>query len=138
MTEPHHLICANLSFGNLCVQSFPSQHILDSSILEEFADNNFKFDENRSKVSQWEGRKQCGKRRNCSLAISPFPTVFSKDLFCRQVKRSLFGKGLNWTNLRSLYNIEFRVIVNIAELRLDIDQRIISINHCKLFRFPVK
>ena len=27
------------------------------------------------------GRKHCGKRRNCSLrAISPFPTVFSKDL----------------------------------------------------------
>ena len=30
------------------------------------------------------GRKHCGKRRNCSLrAISPFPTVFSKDLYCR-------------------------------------------------------
>ena len=26
------------------------------------------------------GRKHCGKRRYCSLrAISPFPTVFSKD-----------------------------------------------------------
>ena len=33
------------------------------------------------------GRKHCGKRRNCSLrAISPFPTVFSKDMYCRQVK----------------------------------------------------
>ena len=32
-------------------------------------------------------RKHCGKRRNCSLrAISPFPTVFSKDLYCRHVK----------------------------------------------------
>ena len=32
-------------------------------------------------------RKHCGKRRNCSLrAISPFPTMFSKDLFCRHVK----------------------------------------------------
>ena len=29
------------------------------------------------------GRKHCGKRRNCSLgAISPFPTLFSKELFC--------------------------------------------------------
>ena len=28
------------------------------------------------------GRKQCGKRRNCSLrAISPFPTVFSKGFW---------------------------------------------------------
>ena len=35
------------------------------------------------------GRKHCGKRRNCSLrAISPFPTVFSKGLFLRGVKRS--------------------------------------------------
>ena len=34
------------------------------------------------------GKKHCGKRRNCSLrAISPFPTVFSKGLFPRGVKR---------------------------------------------------
>ena len=41
-------------------------------------------------------RKHCGKRRNCSLrAISPFSTVFSKDLNCRHVKnQGLFGKGL--------------------------------------------
>ena len=37
----------------------------------------------------------CGKRRNCSLrAISPFPTVFSKDLYCRHVKtRDCSGEG---------------------------------------------
>ena len=42
------------------------------------------------------GRKHCGKRRNCSLrAISPFPTVFSKDLYCRNVKLgACLGKGL--------------------------------------------
>ena len=41
------------------------------------------------------GRKHCGKKRNCSLrAISPFPTVFSKDLCCRHVKtRACLGKG---------------------------------------------
>ena len=34
------------------------------------------------------GRKHCGKRRNCLLqAISPFPTVISKGLFPRGVKR---------------------------------------------------
>ena len=34
------------------------------------------------------GGKHCGKRRNCSLqGISPFPTVFSKGLFPRGVKR---------------------------------------------------
>ena len=41
----------------------------------------------RKKVIQI-GRKHCGKRRNCSLrAISPLPTVFSKGLFPRGVKR---------------------------------------------------
>ena len=41
------------------------------------------------------GRKHCGKWRNCSLrAISPFPTVFSKDLCCRHVKtRACLRKG---------------------------------------------
>ena len=35
------------------------------------------------------GRKHRGKRRNCSLwAISPFPTVFSKDLYCRHCKKT--------------------------------------------------
>ena len=35
-----------------------------------------------------------GKRRNCSLrAVSPFPTVFSRDLSCRHVKtRACLGK----------------------------------------------
>ena len=31
---------------------FPKQHILDSSKLKEFADDNFKFDENGSKFSK--------------------------------------------------------------------------------------
>ena len=46
------------------------------------------------KVSQT-GRKHCGKRRNCSLwAISSFPTVFSEDLNCRQIKsRACLGNG---------------------------------------------
>ena len=40
-------------------------------------------------------RKHCGKRRNCLLrAISPFPTVFSKDFYYRLVKtRACLGKG---------------------------------------------
>ena len=41
------------------------------------------------------GRKHCGKRRNCSLgAVSPFPSVFLKDLDYRHVKsRACLGKG---------------------------------------------
>ena len=62
------------------VNPLPRQ-ILDSSKLKEFADDKWQ------KVIQT-GRKQCGKRRNCSLrAISPFPAVFSKGLFPRGVKR---------------------------------------------------
>ena len=41
------------------------------------------------------GRNYCWKRRNCSFrAISFFPKVFSKDLYCRHVKtKACFGKG---------------------------------------------
>ena len=46
--------------------------ILHSSKLKEFADDNIKFDEENT----------VGKG-----AISPFPTVFSKGLFPRDVKR---------------------------------------------------
>ena len=49
-------------------------------------------------MAEWSGlktgRKHCGKRRNCSSrAISLFSTVFSKDMYCRQVKtRACLGK----------------------------------------------
>ena len=60
-----------------CRLTFPKRQILDSSKLKEFADDNSKFDETYRK-----GRIHGGKRMNCSLqAISPFPTVFSKDLY---------------------------------------------------------
>ena len=68
-----------------CINPFPNHKILDWSKL---------------KVCRWQfqilwkwqkdpqrGRKHVGKRRNCSLwAISPFSTVFSKDLCCRHIK----------------------------------------------------
>ena len=72
---------------------FPKRQILDSSKFKEFADDNFKFDEgSRMLFKQVENT---GERRNCSLqAISPFPTVFSKDLYFRHVKtRACLGKG---------------------------------------------
>ena len=72
---------------------FPKRQILDSSKLEELADNNFKFTENDREFSI--RVENTGKRRNCLLrAISPFPTVFSKDLYCRLFKtRACLGKG---------------------------------------------
>ena len=55
---------------------------------------NFIYDENDSKFSR-RVEKHCWRRRNFSLqAISPFPTVFSKDLCSRHVKaRARLGKG---------------------------------------------
>ena len=83
--------------GKLTVfHPFPKQQILDSSNLKEFADDNFKFDGNGRKFSKT-GRKNCVKRRNClSRAISPFSTVFSKDLYCRH--------GLVWEGVNPFLN----------------------------------
>ena len=85
--------------------AFPKRPILDSSKLKEFADNNFESDNVLQK-----GRKICGKRRNCSSrAISPFPTVFSKALYCRYFKnQGLFGifQGLIGTSDRTMESSE--------------------------------
>ena len=66
------------------------RQILDSSKLKEFANDNFKFDENGRKLSK-------------SLqAISSFPTVFSKACFPGLQKASLCGNGLR--NVHSKIN----------------------------------
>ena len=67
---------------------FTKPQILDSSKLKEFADSNFKFDENCRKFSKWVVNT-IGKGESAS---SPFPTVFSKDLYSRLVKQGLFWK----------------------------------------------
>ena len=65
---------------------FPKRQILATSKLEEFAEDNLKFDENGGKFSK-RVENSVGKRRNYLLqAISPFPIVFSKDLYCGDVK----------------------------------------------------
>ena len=71
---------------------FPNDKFKTSK-LKEFADDNFRFNEN-GRVFEMV-RKHCAKRRNCSLrAISPFPTVFSKGLYSIHVKtRACSGKG---------------------------------------------
>ena len=62
--------------------------------LKDFADVNFKSKQKWQKVLK-KNREHCEKGRNCSLqATSAFPTVFSKDLYGRQVKtRACLGKG---------------------------------------------
>ena len=68
--------------------------ILDLSKLKEFADDNFKLNENGRKLSI-RVENIVGKRRHCSeQAISPFPTAFSIQLQRRHVKtRACLGKG---------------------------------------------
>ena len=44
------------------------------------------------------GRKHCGKKRNClSWVISPFFTMFSKDLYSRQEKPGIVWKRVKWS-----------------------------------------
>ena len=63
--------------------------------LFQIADDNFEFDENDGKSSEW-GRKHFGKRRNCSLrAICSFHTVFSKDWYCRHEKLGLVWESVS-------------------------------------------
>ena len=81
------------------------------------------------------GRKHSGKNRNCSLrAISPFPTVFSKGLFPRAVKRChCVGKGKsivifhrlkihNYCKMKKQfsYNIEWKCGQCRSEMRLHV------------------
>ena len=80
----------------LCVKQakpFPKDNIFEWSKLKQFADDNFEFYE--MVESFLNSYKQCGKRGNCSLqVISPFPKVFSEDLYCRHLKtRACLGKG---------------------------------------------
>ena len=60
---------------------FPKRHILDSSTLKEFADDNFKFDENGRKLSKWvENTVGKGKiTRHEQLLL--FPQCFQKTIF---------------------------------------------------------
>ena len=62
--------------------------MLDSSKLKEFADDDFKFDENGRKISKWvENTVGKGEIARYEQFLSPFPTVFSKGVFPRGVKR---------------------------------------------------
>ena len=64
--------------------------------MKVFADDNSYLGENGRQFSKVvDTIENIGKRRNCSLrAISPFPTVYSKGLYCRHEKKpGSFGKG---------------------------------------------
>ena len=66
---------------------------LNCSKLKAYADYNFKFNLKWQKFFK-SIENDVGKIINCLLqAISPFPTVFSKDLSCRNIKsRACLGQ----------------------------------------------
>ena len=73
---------------------FPQRQILEVSRLKEFADDNFKFDENGRKFSKWVETTVEKGEIACFEQLLLFPTVFSKDLYCRHIKtRDFLGKG---------------------------------------------
>ena len=78
----------------MVVNPFPNDKNLDSSKLKEFAHGNCKFDENGRKLSTRVENTVGEKEKLLVTRISPFPTLFSKDLYCRHVKnRACWGKG---------------------------------------------
>ena len=76
-------------FNSLTYEKF-----LDWSKLKALADE--KINNLITKILCEMDRKHCGKKRKCWLpAFSPFPTMFSRDLFFGVVKtRDYMAKGL--------------------------------------------
>ena len=73
---------------------FPTWQTLDSSKLNMFVDNSFKFDKNGRQFSRWV-ENTVGKGENvCSEQFLLFPQFFLKDLYSRHVKtRACLGMG---------------------------------------------
>ena len=88
--------CTNPCFPGvsfIIINPFSNNKILDSSKLNEFADDDFKFDENCTKFSEWlENTVEKGEIAGNEQFLL-FPQCFSKDLYCRHVKtRACLGK----------------------------------------------
>ena len=83
----HQRFCHLMSSFNPSPPKKKKKKKIDSSKQKEYADDNFKFDENgRNVLKQVEHTVGKGE-------IARF-SVFSKDLYCRHVKtRACLGKG---------------------------------------------
>ena len=77
---PHRLIRAKTFL--LSFNPFPND-ILDSSKLKEFTDKNFDSVENGKKFSK-RVENTMEKEKLLVISNSPFPTVFSEDLYSRR------------------------------------------------------
>ena len=74
----------NLATSN---KPFPRRHILDSSKLKEFADDNFQFDE---RVENTVGKGEIVAKSNFSFSHSVFKRIVQQT----RKNQGLFGKGL--------------------------------------------
>ena len=67
----------------LYFQPFPKCQILDSSKLKEFADDNFKYDENGRKLSKWventKGKGETTHNEQFLLFLQCFQKTFTAD-----------------------------------------------------------
>ena len=70
---------------NNTIKPLPKRQILDASNLKEFADDNFKVDENGRKFSKWV-ESTVGKGETVRGKQFLLFGVISKDLYCRHVK----------------------------------------------------
>ena len=61
---------------NISSQPFPKRQILDPSKLKEFADSNFKFDENGRKFSKWQENTVGKGEIACYMQFLLFPLCF--------------------------------------------------------------
>ena len=69
------------------------RQILDSSKLKEFADDNFKFDENGRKLSK-QVENTVGKAEIARYEqISPFPTIFKRLVYLGVKSCHFVGMG---------------------------------------------
>ena len=91
MEETVHFLSETLP--RLCFSKpITRQQILDSSKLKEFADDNFKFDENGRKLSKWVentmGKGEIARYEQFLL----FPQCFQKAYFLRASKGVIVWK----------------------------------------------
>ena len=101
-------ICAS---AKVITEPFPKQQILESTKSKEFADDNFRFNENGRKLSKQ--LKKTLREKEKVLVTSNFS--FSHSVFKSLVQQTrknqgLFGKGLSYfqcQRLSSLYTIIF-------------------------------
>ena len=84
---------------------FGKYFILDSSKLKEFADDNFKFDENDRKLSKWVENTVAKGEIACYEQFLLFPQCFQKACFPGASKGVIVWE---WVLMETLSNLRFK------------------------------